>query len=140
MINAVVLLCAVAQPGASEIAVPIARVKDGDTFEAGCTDRFGKPEVYRIAGIDTPESNGRAKCPHESTLANLASANAKVMAARAGMVAQVSLPVAQEKYGRYLAKVSFIIDGQRVEWAQAQIAAGYAKPYYGSKKTEWCKM
>jgi endonuclease YncB( thermonuclease family) len=136
IIAALVTACAVPSGGYADVS--IFRVKDGDTFEGTCTDRFGFPETYRLANLDTPENGRFAKCRAEAVHAAAASAYAKQLSAQANNVARVKLPIGKEKYGRYRAQVEWFIDGRWLDWSSAMIKAGYAVSYSGGKKINWC--
>jgi endonuclease YncB( thermonuclease family) len=141
--------CKPAKPGVP-VWMIVGRMKDGDTWEGVCADRFGFPEVYREGGqdadgndegIDTPEkSKSVARCPEEIAHAKKASAFAEELRAAAKGVALVTVFKRKEKYGRYLSLTSFWIDGGLVRLGDALITAGYALPYAGGKKADWCAL
>jgi endonuclease YncB( thermonuclease family) len=133
------ITCDPAKPG-EPVWIEIKRIKDGDTFEGTCTDRFGFPEIYRIGNLDTPEKGGFAKCKRESIHAGKASGNITTWAAASEMKALVVVGKAKEKYGRYLNDAWFFADGQFLGWAQIQISDGFALPYDGGKKGDWCAI
>jgi endonuclease YncB( thermonuclease family) len=117
--------------------INIDRVKDGDTFVGTCKDRFGFPEIFRLLDLDTPEKAPRAKCEAEALHAKKATEFAKDLAKRGGMTGVVVVP-SKEKYGRYLASMTYTIDRKPVEWREALIDAGYAVAYDGGQKIDWC--
>jgi endonuclease YncB( thermonuclease family) len=111
-------------------------VLDGDTVEIEA--KFLPVELkqvlkVRIIGVDTPEKAPRALCPQEAELAKKATEFTKAMVAR-GRVFQVNLEGWDKYGGRVLG--DFFVDGQSI--AQALIANGLARPYYGEKKSSWC--
>jgi endonuclease YncB( thermonuclease family) len=122
----------------SEFPITITRVKDGDTFVGSCTDRFGKPETYRVLG-DTPEKGWLAKCPEEQAYAKKATAYAEDMVRRAGGMA-TGIHQGDDKYGRILVDVTLMIDGKPVNWSEEMKEQGFMIDYDGGTKSNWCEI
>lgn len=115
---------------------PITRIIDGDTvvFKADFLPVEFKNELsLRIWGVDTPEKGARAQCIHE---------DAKAQAATKFTTEMVNSSKKHEIYikdwdkygGRVLGDL--ILDGQNLR--DLLIKNGYAREYYGEKKTSWC--
>jgi endonuclease YncB( thermonuclease family) len=109
---------------------------DGDTctvsLAANIPALFGDHITVRLSGIDTPEIQGM--CKEEKDLAKKAQALTQRL-----MVQAVKIELAEprrDKYFRILAKV--MADGQEV--AQELVKAGFAVPYDGGKKKDWCAV
>ena len=121
------------------------RVVDGDTL-----DFAGWDDTLRLHGIDAPEGKRHAHCRAEWKLSALADDYARELLDGATAI----IPDLQrtrtgepdrDRWGRYLGTVELVEDGpdglQRLDYAQAMIAAGYAQPwdYDGREpKPDWC--
>jgi endonuclease YncB( thermonuclease family) len=118
------------------MVLPIIKVIDGDTIKTEFT--MLPPELrsvsIRILGIDTPEKKPRAKCLHEHVLAVKASDFVKSLVTEKNQTMKATNIKADKYGGRYDADV--IIAGKDV--AKELIALGYARPYDGGKKSDWC--
>lgn len=114
----------------------ILRVIDGDTVAIEALylpDPLKKELLVRIHGVDTPEKGFRAKCESEKVKGNQASAYTKSLINKSKDI-KVTI-IDWDKYGgRILGDI--ILDG--VSLRQSLIAQGYAKEYYGAKKSSWC--
>lgn len=113
----------------------IIRVIDGDTviIEAPWQPKPLIPEMsLRIRNIDTPEKGFRAKCSGEIIQGANATAYTEHLLTKATSI-KVEID-GIEKYGRLLGDV--ILDG--IPLSQILIQHGYAMPYYGAKKPDWC--
>lgn len=115
----------------------VTRVIDGDTikFEAAwLPDPLKKEQSIRILGVDTPEKGHRAQCEKEAKAGEAATKFTKNLVAN-GKKIQVKFCEADKYGGRWLGDV--IIDGKSL--SEQLIASGNARPYFGEKKSDWCK-
>jgi endonuclease YncB( thermonuclease family) len=114
----------------------ITRVIDGDTvaFEAPfLPDPIKKELSLRVWGVDTPEKGGRAECKKEADMGEAASKFTKDLLAKAKSTKIVIYE--WDKFGgRVLGDV--LIDGNSL--TKMLIEKGFAREYYGDKKTSWC--
>ena len=113
------------------------RTIDGDTVEIMNLElpKQLKPKIFRVYGIDTPESKKQfAKCQKEIELGLKAK---KFTEDFLGDLAFASFQNRPDKYGRILINIRNV---KGEDLAQALIKAGLAVEYYGDKKTKnWCK-
>ena len=113
------------------------RTIDGDTVEIMDLElpKHLKPKIFRVYGIDTPESKKQfAKCQKEIELGLKAK---KFTEDFLGDLAFASFQNRPDKYGRILINIRNV---KGEDLAQALIKAGLAVEYYGDKKTKnWCK-
>lgn len=115
----------------------IIRVSDGDTvvFEATFLPAPLKPQLsLRVLGVDTPEKGHRAQCESENQRALLASEFTKKQIENAKKV-QIEIKEHDKFGGRVLGDV--IIDNKKL--SDMLIEKGFARPYFGEKKSDWCK-
>lgn len=115
----------------------IIRVSDGDTvvFEATFLPAPLKPQLsLRVLGVDTPEKGHRARCESENQRALLASEFTKKQIENAKKV-QIEIKEHDKFGGRVLGDV--IIDNKKL--SEMLIEKGFARPYFGEKKSDWCK-
>jgi endonuclease YncB( thermonuclease family) len=115
----------------------IIRVIDGDTvvFEATFLPAPLKPQMsLRVLGIDTPEKGHRAQCESENQKAQEASKFTKNLIENAKKV-QIEIKEHDKYGGRLLGDV--IIDNRKL--SEMLIEKGHARPYFGEKKSDWCK-
>lgn len=140
MIKKIVLLLLATIP---TIALPnpydykIIRVSDGDTvvFEATFLPAPLKPQMsLRVLGVDTPEKGHRAQCESENQKAQEASKFTKNLIENAKKV-QIEIKKHDKYGGRLLGDV--IIDNRKL--SEMLIEKGHARPYFGEKKSDWCK-
>lgn len=115
----------------------VVKVIDGDTISVKVPSwrytPFGKITI-RISGIDTPESQKQhAKCPRELQLGLAASGFAHSMV-KPGDVVRFKY-IGHDKYFRIDANVTTVAKG---DWGRVMIANGYAAPYFGGTKKDWC--
>lgn len=113
------------------------RVIDGDTIKVEAPwvpEELGKIISLRVMGIDTPEKGGRAKCQKEAALGERATKFAKETI-KSGDIIQVNLLQWDKFGGRIDADV--FVEGKN--FAQMQIDAGLARPYFGETKKSWCE-
>jgi len=114
----------------------VVRVTDGDTIVVKAPwilPELGTTISIRVYGIDTPEKGKLAKCAREAQLADLASGYTKGLI-RVGDTVDVT-NIRRDKYFRLLGSVS--VDGK--DLGAALIDAGFARPYYGKTKSNWCR-
>ena len=113
------------------------RTIDGDTVEIMNLElpKHLKPKIFRVYGIDTPESKKQfAKCKKEIELGLKAK---KFTEDFLGEVAFASFLDHPDKYGRILINIR---NTKGQDLAQELIKAGLAVEYYGDKKVKnWCK-
>lgn len=112
----------------------IIRIIDGDTFEV--REKFFPEELgtikVRIAGIDTPEKNPRAKCQSEHELALKAEKYAKKeLLGKMVLITNIK----QDKYGSRLVADVYLHYGS---FADSMIKLGLAREYDGRTKKSWC--
>jgi endonuclease YncB( thermonuclease family) len=115
----------------------IIRVIDGDTivFEATFLPAPLKPQMsLRVLGVDTPEKGHRAQCESENQKAQEASKFTKNLIENAKKV-QIEIKKHDKYGGRLLGDV--IIDNRKL--SEMLIEKGHARPYFGEKKSDWCK-
>ncbi len=113
------------------------RIVDGDTISFKVD--FLPPELgdtlsIRILGIDTPEKGFRAKCDKEAKLGEKATEYAKEIIDESKTL-YVQLVTWDKFGGRVLGDV--YVDG--IPFSTLMIEKGYARPYDGKKKSDWCK-
>lgn len=128
-------------PAVDVLSAPLApravRVVDGDTL-----DLAGWPDTLRLAGIDSPEEGHRAGCKAERELADLATRYARdLLDSSATVRPDVGSPPVRDRWGRYVGTVELQVDGGRLDYGAAMIAAGYAKAWDydgGEPKPTWC--
>lgn len=112
---------------AQETASLSLRVIDGDTVEVR-----GTGERVRLQNIDTPETEGRAKCDAERAAGEAAKHAAIEMVAAAHTIT-ISRTSRHDRYGRTIGFV--LIDGR--DLGEAMMAAGLARPWRGHREP-WC--
>lgn len=114
----------------------ITRVIDGDTvaFHAPfLPDPLKKELSIRVYGVDTPEKGHRAQCESENKRGQNATLFTKNLIQNAKSIQVVIM--SWDKYGgRVLGNV--LIDGKSLR--DILISKGFAREYYGEKKTSWC--
>ncbi len=113
------------------------RVIDGDTVQFDAPflpEELGKSLSLRILGVDTPEKGFRAQCEKEAALAERASefTNRVVFSATKH---QIVIKKWDKFGGRVLGDL--LLDG--VSLKDLLISNGFAVPYNGAKKPNWCK-
>jgi endonuclease YncB( thermonuclease family) len=115
---------------------PITRIIDGDTvaFEATFLPAPLKQELsIRVYGVDTPEKGWRGQCDREKELGEAAS---KFTTEKINNAKTIQIAIMRwDKFGgRVIGDI--IIDGNSL--TKMLIENGYAREYYGDKKTSWC--
>ena len=111
----------------------IVSIYDGDTFTVNIADWpsiIGQRMSVRIAGIDTPEMRGR--CEGEKHKARQAKQFTVAALRNANLVELRNLK--RDKYFRLLSDV--YVDGENL--AQQLLSQGFAVPYNGYTKINWC--
>lgn len=107
---------------------------DGDTLAFYALD-FPKPlqkMSIRIDGIDTPESTYRAKCETEKKLGVEAKEFVKYR------LTVCDLRVTVTGWGKYGGRALGDIYLCGEDLKHTLISKGYARPYDGGKKSDWC--
>lgn len=107
-----------------EYAATVINVVDGDTLDVTIDLGFRMTTVQRIRlyGLDTPERGTENYAEAKSMLTHLVVGKP--------VIARTVKPA--DKYGRWLASLH---TPECDDVAEAIIAAGYAKPYFGGTKT-----
>jgi len=124
----------------STLTLPYASTLDGDTIRSYITlpEPLNKISI-RINGIDTPESTWRAKCPQERVNGILAKAYLTDYLKDTRV-----LYVRDFKYGKYAGRILGTVyvrkDDVLVSLAEVMTIAGFAQPYNGKKKPDWCNF
>jgi endonuclease YncB( thermonuclease family) len=117
------------------IHADLIEIIDGDTLKARATIWLGQEVVInvRIAGIDTPEKGGRAKCTTEKTRGE------KATAFLAEFVGEGPITLTNVQYGKYAGRVmADVANGDREDAGTALIESGFARIYRGGKRARWC--
>jgi micrococcal nuclease len=115
----------------------VTRVIDGDTvaFSAPFLPEPLKKELsIRVFGVDTPEKSWRGQCDQERKLGEIASQFTKKALKEADKI-QVAIMDWDKYGGRVLGDI--LLDGKSLR--KMLIEKGYARPYFGEKKTSWCE-
>ena len=116
----------------------VKRVIDGDTISVTVPAWKGTPVEnisIRVYGIDTPEKSSRfAKCEKEENLGIKATEFARTLAKKGDKIKFVYRN--PDKYFRIDADV-YTPNGKN--WADLMISKGYAYPYDGKTKRDWCR-
>lgn len=88
----------------------------------------------RLYGIDTPEKSWRGKCDKEKGLGERATAFTKEW------IKGRELHITKISNGKFGGRIdALVIRDDGVELGKALISNGYARPYYGKTKSNWCK-
>ncbi len=119
----------------------VVRVVDGDTIVANVEvwPRVLIKTSVRLAGVDTPESSRRfAKCDEERVLGVKAKQYVRDLIKPGDPIIVVN-----PKLGKYAGRVVADIKYQQFFANYADLAellktAGFARPYDGGKKSDWC--
>ena len=116
------------------IAVEVLNIHDGDSFTVLA---HMWPEQYirthvRLAGVDTPEMNGR--CDREKILARQARGVAEKFLSQGG-----GITIRNVKLDKYAGRVDAdVVNAQGDTLAAALLKAKLAYPYNGGTKRGWC--
>jgi endonuclease YncB( thermonuclease family) len=114
-------------------SVDVIRTIDGDTFEARVhlSSGFEITTRVRLRGIDAPEL--RASCPRELQMAEAAGD------ALRGLLNQGEVTIYNIGPDKYYGRVDADVATRRTENVSAALlAAGYARPYNGGRRSGWC--
>lgn len=113
----------------------VIKVVDGDTLQVQADflpKELGNKILIRIWGVDTPEKGWRAASDREREMA-LKTTEYTTNLVKKSKDIKIKI-ISWDKYGgRILGDV--IIDGQSLK--DLLLANGYAREYYGDKKTAW---
>ncbi len=116
-------------------------VIDSDTIRvvASVWPNVQVPALIRLAGVDTPEKF-RPRCAAEKERALKATAFVRGLISPGDTVWLHD--VRRGKYaGRVLARVMFQRpDGSRADLSTVLLKAGWARPYDGGRKADWCAI
>ena len=115
----------------SSSAFSILDIIDGDTIKIS-SENTGNIVNARLVGYDTPETF-RAQCVQEKALGEAATSRLQLLLAQAGSIEPKTMGI--DKYGRVLLHLT--LDGKNV--AKTMIAEGFAVPYSGGGRIDWCK-
>jgi micrococcal nuclease len=134
LIIAAVLLSISTIVSAADMQVQIVRVIDGDTISTLVPLPCPLCRVsIRILGIDTPESNYQAKCIREKTLGIEAKEYVKTL------VGDIKIMTVRNiKWDKYGGRINGDVEVGGVDIGKTLIEKGYARPYDGGKKSDWC--
>ncbi len=116
----------------------VIKVIDGDSIKVSVPAWKGiealETVALRVYGIDTPEKMKRfAKCDKEVRLGILATTYARTLAKEGDTIKFTYR--GKDKYFRIDADV-ITADGDK--WADKMISKGFARPYFGATKSDWC--
>lgn len=119
--------------------MPLIAVYDGDTVKSVITLPAPLNIIsIRINGIDAPETTQRAKCEKEQRLGIEASDYLKDLLKNVKL-----LYVTNYKYGKFagriLGDVGVYVDDKFIDLKTLMLDKGYAKPYNGKQKPNWCQ-
>ena len=120
---------------AGPIHADLLEVKDGDTIRVRASIWLDQEiEVnVRIAGIDTPEKGGRAKCAAERVKAERAHFHLE------GFLGAGPVILRNIQYGKYAGRVIADVANADFEDAASSLTQeGLARPYQGRKRPGWC--
>lgn len=106
---------------------PGIRVVDGDTLDHG----FWR---WRIAGIDAPETGGRAKCESERRAGLAARTYLAKQIAAGALIIPAGGVLSVDRYGRRMARIE--LNGK--DAGSAMIELGLARAYDGGARRPWC--
>jgi micrococcal nuclease len=108
--------------------VKVLRVLDGDTveLEIDMGNNIRWTDKFRLYGIDTPEVHGSTKAAGDAATEKL-----KSLLENGILSAETFKP---DKYGRWLVRLTVIVDAYPTYVSDAMINAGHARPYFGGTK------
>ena len=116
-------------------------ISDSDTIRvvASVWPNVQVPALIRLAGVDTPEKF-RPHCAAEKERALKATEFVRGLIAPGDTVWLRNVRLG--KYaGRVLARVMFQqADGSRADLSKVLLDAGFARPYDGGRKADWCAI
>ena len=118
----------------SEVNWTFVKVVDGDTisFINPALPKELEKVSIRLYGIDTPESTYLAKCDKEKQLGLEAKEYVK------SLVKDQKLKVIVKEWDKYGGRVLGDIYIKDQSLKDILISKGYARPYDGGKKSNWC--
>jgi len=122
--------------GTSSLILPIIHIIDGDTIKTYLSLPAPLNKVsIRVLGMDTPESTWRAKCPEEKALGKKATQFLKDFAGDTPV-----MEIKDYKWDKYGSRIdgTVYIKGKNI--TELLIENGLARPYFGKKKSDWCKV
>ena len=115
--------------------IEVLSIYDGDTIKVMIEvypDLFKKISI-RLDGIDTPESTWRAKCDKE--LAD--SVKAKQWLVDAMQDKEITIDTVHP--GKFAKRMLGTVYANGINLSEAALEAGHARPYFGKKRSDWCK-
>lgn len=115
--------------------VEVINVVDGDTLRITADflpPQLGNTLLLRIAGLDTPEKGYLAKCQSERDASVVATEATKKFLS--GGTPIISL----QKWDKYGGRVLGDVEVNRRMLSVYLISNGYARPYNGERKSDWC--
>jgi len=135
------MLTSMARAEIIEYEAFIIKVIDGDTVKVSVP---AWPEIFRVQnvrifGVDTPEKGYRAKCPYEAEKGDAATNGLKNVLHKGNTVVLLYDTKIHDKYGRVLADLRFMVDGNPALVSEWLIGNGLAREYDGGKKSDWCE-
>jgi endonuclease YncB( thermonuclease family) len=117
----------------------VIRVVDGDTLEIA--NEFLPEELklfVRIKGIDTPEKFSRAKCASEKKLGQQAT-DYTTLAIKTAQQKKLPITFSEIKWDKYGGRIVATVKIAEKNLGDELINKGLARPYFGEKKSSWCK-
>lgn len=135
---AVVLLPTYSKGAVDYYEWEVTEVLDGDTIRVDAP--FLPKELVltvRVAGVDTPEKGGRAKCPEENALSLKATEHTKNLIYTA-ISAEKRILFYNIKWDKFGGRVLADVDVGGINLAKSLIQNKLGRPYHGEKKVSWC--
>jgi len=108
----------------------VINVVDGDTFDAEVMVGFDITVTlrFRLSGVDTPEIHGVPRESQEWQAGQRAFKRVKELL-EGHVVTLETIKDKKGKYGRYLAKVKLMLNGEQCDLSSLLLTEGLAKPY-----------
>lgn len=120
---------------AGPVPAELIRILDADTLRVRATiwlDQDVEVNV-RLAGLDTPEKGGRAKCARERRMAEEARALVEELLGTGPLI------LTDIQYGKYAGRVvAHVANAEYEDVSAALLEAGLARPYRGGTRQSWC--
>lgn len=132
----IILIALLAFPAAAQennvYSAKVLRVVDGDNFHARIDMGLGLSieRSVRIDGVNTPETNSRAKCDEERVL------GAQATALTTAFLQANDIRLTRLRLGKYGGRVIASVNGG--ELAERLIEAGLGREYDGGRRRSWC--